>query len=206
MVLNVSVSLCSNIQYLFVCSWLSAVLLLSTTTGPSLTLGCTISVGPGMCVCVCVCVCVSVWLCDIHQAHQQHPPSGPVSTKTIRGRPCERCTWVCFFPPSTVTTRRPDVFVRYGTTACTSQRVSLAPSSSKRKTFHARCYFSCPFEMDDSSYSHRLCVCVCVCRGMEGRAHEGRQDKCRESRFSHFPPSLSQSGPIFRPRVLYCGY
>lgn len=55
---------------------------------------------------------------------------------------------------------------------------------------------------------------VCVCAGMEGRAHEGRdgraaeiihfvrrQDKCRESRFSHFLlPCLSLVlflGPVF---------
>lgn len=216
-VLNVVVSLCFNIQCLFVYGWLSAVLLLSTTTGPSLTLGCTISVGIS-------CVCVSVWVCDIHQVHQQRPPSGPVSTKTIRVGPVKDAPGCVFFP-STVTTRRPDVFVCHDTTACASQCVSLAPSPSKRNTFHTCCYLRFlplrdgwllilpppPVQGGCALMCERMCVlCMCVCvRGWGAeriRAAEiihfvRRQDKCRESRFSHFLlPCLSLVlflGPVF---------
>lgn len=217
-VLNVVVSLCFNIQCLFVYGWLSAVLLLSTTTGPSLTLGCTISVGIS-------CVCVSVWVCDIHQVHQQRPPSGPVSTKTIRRRPSERCTWVCFF--SLHSHNEEAWCVRLPRhngmriTVCEPRTValkkkyishSLLPAflaPSRWLTPHtptAACAGGvCAHVREDVCALH---VCVCV-RGWGAeriRAAEiihfvRRQDKCRESRFSHFLlPCLSLVlflGPVF---------
>lgn len=221
-VLNVVVSLCFNIQCLFVYGWLSADLLLSTTTGPSLTLGCTISVGIS-----CVCVCLSVW-------YSSSAPTASSFGPSVNKDYQETAQWkmhlgVFFFPPQS---QRGGLMCSSATTQRRSHHSVWASHRRPQKEIHftlAVTCVSCPFEMDDSSYSHRrLCrggvrscargcvcsACVCVCAGMEGRAHEGRdgraaeiihfvrrQDKCRESRFSHFLlPCLSLVlflGPVF---------
>lgn len=88
----------------------------------------------GYLVCVCLFECVIFIKCTnsvLLRAQCQQRLSGDGPVKDAPG---------CVFFPSTVTTRRPDVFVCHNTTAFASQCVSLAPSPSKRNTFHTRCY------------------------------------------------------------------
>ena len=92
---------------------------------PSLTLGCAISVGPRY-----VCVCLSVWYSSSaptvssFRAQCQQRLSGDGPVKDAPG---------CVFLP--LQSQRGGLMCSHA-----SQCVSLAPSSSKRNTFHTRCY------------------------------------------------------------------
>lgn len=178
----------------------------------------------GYLVCVCLFECVIFIKCTnsvLLRAQCQQRLSGDGPVKDAPG-----CV---FFPPQS---QRGGLMCSSATTQRRSHHSVWASHRRPQKEIHftlAVTCVSCPFEMDDSSYSHRrLCrggvrscargcvcsACVCVCAGMEGRAHEGRdgraaeiihfvrrQDKCRESRFSHFLlPCLSLVlflGPVF---------
>lgn len=176
---------------------------------------------------MCVCVCLSVW-------YSSSAPTASSFGPSVNKDYQETAQWkmhlgVFFFPPQS---QRGGLMCSSATTQRRAHHSVWASHRRPQKEIHftlAVTCVSCPFEMDDSSYSHRrLCrggvrscargcvcsACVCVCAGMGGRAHEGRdgraaeiihfvrrQDKCRESRFSHFLlPCLSLVlflGPVF---------
>lgn len=175
---------------------------------------------------MCVCVCLSVWYSSSAPTASSF---GPSANKDYQGWPSERCTWVCFF--SLHSHNEEAWCVRLPRhngvriTVCEPRTVALKKkyishlllpaflAPSRWMTPHtptAACAGGvCAHVREDVCALH-----VCVCAGMGGRAHEGRdgraaeiihfvrrQDKCRESRFSHFLlPCLSLVlflGPVF---------